>query len=116
VIDEPEALAMQIDMFVKSEKDGAETENILYELLLKFGQPLTTPIENLEVAGTLVHAINKRSMLFVLERFTLDMIEPLKALNPREIVVLDSVFHDSDELKSNFDLQCRDADVRFICI
>ena len=116
VIDGPESLAAQIDIFVKSEKDGAETENILYELLLKLGQPLTIPIEHLEIGGAPVHAINERAMLFVLECFTLDMIEPLIALKPREIVALDSIFHDSDELKSNLDLQCRDADVRFICI
>lgn len=115
-IDGPEALASQVELFIKSEKDGAEAENILYELLLKFGQPLTTSVERLEVAGTPICAINGRAMLFVLDRFTLDMIEPLLALKPREIVALDSVFHSSDELKSNLDLQCRDADVRFICI
>jgi adenine-specific DNA-methyltransferase len=114
-IDGPEALASQVELFIKSEKDGAAVENILYEILLKFGQPLTTPVERLEVAGTPICAINGRAMLFVLDRFTLDMIEPLLALKPREIVALDSVFHGSDELKSNLDLQCRDADVRFIC-
>ena len=116
VIEGEKTLAEQIELFVKSEKDGADTENILYELLLKFGQPLTTSIEHLIIGDTPVYAINKRSMLFVLERFTLEMIEPLMALKPREIVALDSVFHDSDDLKSNLDLQCRDADVRFICI
>jgi len=115
-IDGPEALAAQIEMFIKSQKDGAEKENILYELLLKLGQPPTTPVELLDISGTPIYAINRRCMLFVLERFTFDMIEPLLELKPHEIVALDSVFHDSDELKSNFDLQCRDAEIRFICI
>ena len=44
------------------------------------------------------------------------MIEPLLALKPREVVAIDGVFHDSDELKTNLDLQCRDAEVRFTCI
>lgn len=115
-IDDAETLAAQIEMFIKAEKDGTAVENILYELLLKFGQPLTTAIEKLEIMGKQVFTINGRKMLFVLDSFTVEMIEPLIALKPREIVALDSVFHDSDDLKSNLDLQCRDAEVRFMCI
>ncbi|MGH8426785.1 MAG: site-specific DNA-methyltransferase [Gammaproteobacteria bacterium] len=111
-----EELAEQLQMFVKSEKEGADTESVLYELLLKFGQELITPVEQFEIAGKRVFAIHERGMLFVLEDFTEDMIDPLLALKPREVIALDSVFHDSDELKTNFDLQCHDADVKFICI
>jgi adenine-specific DNA-methyltransferase len=115
-IEDGDALANQIKMFVDSEKSGAQPQDILFELLLKFGQTLTTPIETLEVDGARVFSINDRKILFVLEKFTVDMIAPLLALKPREVVTLDSVFQDSDEAKSNLDLQCRDADVRFICI
>jgi adenine-specific DNA-methyltransferase len=59
-IDTPEQLAEQILMFAKSEKDGAAVEHMLYELLLKFGQELTTPVETLDVAGGKVFAINDR--------------------------------------------------------
>jgi adenine-specific DNA-methyltransferase len=103
-------------MFVNGEKTGAAPEDMLFELLLKFGQPLTVSIERLDVGGASVYAINKRAMVFVLESFTIDMIEPLLALKPREVVAIESVFHDSDELKTNLDLQCRDAEVRFTCI
>ena len=115
-IEDADTLADQIKMFVESEKAGAQPEDILYELLLKLGELLTTSIENLEVNGVPIFAVNERKMLLVLEGFTVDMIEPLLALKPRTIVALDSVFHDSDEQKSNLDLQCRDADVRFTCI
>lgn len=115
-IETPEALEEQIQLFVQSEKDGAHTEDMLYELLLKFGQPLTTAIETLEIEGNRVFGINDRSMLFVLEGFTEEMTAALTALKPREIVAMDSVFHDSDELKSNLDLQCKDAEIRFTCI
>ena len=115
-IEDEATLAAQIELFVKAEKDGTAPGNILYELLLKFGQPLDTPVEKLEIADAPIYGINGSALLFVLERFTLEMIEPLLALKPREIVALDSVFHDSDKLKSNLDLQCRDADVRFTCI
>ena len=115
-IDTPEELAEQIKLFANSEKPGAEVEHMLYELLLKFGQELTTPVEVLGMAGGKVFAIQDRRMLFVLESFTDAMILPLVALKPREIIVIDGVFHDSDPLKTNLDLQCRDAGIKFTCL
>jgi len=115
-VDTTTQLAEQIQLFVKSEKERAETEHILFELLLKFGQQLTEEIETLKFGAFRVFSIHQRKILFVLEGFKEDMVEPLVNLNPYEIVALDSVFHDSDELKSNFDLQCRDAGIKFTCI
>jgi adenine-specific DNA-methyltransferase len=115
-IDTPEQLAEQMQMFAKSEKEGAAVEDMLYELLLKFGQELTTPIEPLEVAGSQVFAIHERKMLFVLESFNKAMIVPLVEMKPREIIAIDGVFNDSDMLKTNLDLQCRDAGIRFTCL
>lgn len=115
-IDTGEQLAEQIQLFAKSEKEGAAVEDMLYELLLKFGQELTTLIETLEVTGGKVFAIHGRQMLFVLESFTLEMIVPLLEMKPREIIAIDGVFNDSDMLKTNLDLQCRDAGIRFTCV
>jgi adenine-specific DNA-methyltransferase len=115
-IETPEQLAEQVGLFVKSEKDGAEVEDILFELLLKLGQEPTEKVETIEIAGVRVFAIRERKMLFVLDGFTEEMIEPLLAIKPREMIALDSAFHDSDELKSNLDLHCRDAGVKFTCI
>ncbi|HUX89891.1 MAG TPA: site-specific DNA-methyltransferase [Gallionellaceae bacterium] len=115
-IDTPEQLAEQMQMFAKSEKDGSVVEHILYELLLKFGQELSTPVETLDVAGGKVFAIHQRKMLFVLDTFTEAMIQPMVDMKPREIIVIDGVFHNSDPLKSNLDLQCRDAGIKFTCI
>jgi adenine-specific DNA-methyltransferase len=115
-IDTPEQLGEQILLFAKSEKQGAQVEDMFYELLLKFGQELTTPIETLEVAGGKIFAIHDRKMLFILESFTEAMIIPLLEMKPREIIVIDGVFNDSDMLKSNLELQCRDAGIRFTCL
>lgn len=116
IIETPEQLTEQIQMFVRSEKNGAAAEDLLYELLLKFGQELTTPIETLDITGRRVFAIRKRKMLFVLEDFEEGMIDALLELQPAEIIALDSVFADSDELKSNLELHCRDAGVKFTCV
>jgi adenine-specific DNA-methyltransferase len=115
-IETPEQLEAQIRLFVNSEKEGADSESILFELLLKFGQELTTRYETLQISGTRVYWISVLNMFFVFEAFIEDMIDPLLSQQPREIVVLDSVFQGSDELKSNLDLHCRDAAVKLTCI
>ena len=60
--------------------------------------------------------MHDRKMIFVLESFTEAMIVPLVVMKPREIIAIDGVFNDSDMLKTNLDLQCRDAGVRFTCL
>jgi adenine-specific DNA-methyltransferase len=115
-IDTAEELGQQIEAFVRSEKEGGKVEDVLYELILRFGQELTVPVESLTVEGNRVFAIRERKMLFVLESFTEPMIDALLKLRPDEIIALDSVFRDSDPLKTNLDLQCRDAGVKFTCI
>ena len=115
-IDTADQLAEQISLFTKAEKDGADVEHMLYELLLKFGQELTTPVEVLEVAGAKVFAIHKRQMLFVLASFNEAMIQPLVDMRPRELIAIDGVFHDSDTLKTNLSLQCHDAGIKFTCL
>lgn len=115
-IDTPEQLAEQMQMFARSEKEGAQVDDMLFELLLKFGQELTTPVETLEIAGGKVFAIHGRQMLFVLDTFAEAMIQPLVDLKPREIIAIDGVFQDSDTLKTNLDLQCRDAGIKFTCL
>ena len=53
-IETAEQLAKQLELFVQSEKEGADVGDILYELLLKAGFPLTTPLERLSIP-TLEH-------------------------------------------------------------
>ena len=60
--------------------------------------------------------IRDRSMLFILDSFTDEMIQPLTEFGPRQIIAIDGVFHDSDMLKTNLDLQCRDAGIKFTCV
>jgi adenine-specific DNA-methyltransferase len=115
-IETAEQLAKQIEMFVQSEKDGADVADLLYELLLKAGHPLTAPLERLDIEGGPVWRVNGGELLIMLESFSFAMIEPLLALGPKEILCLDSVFRGSDELKANLDLQCRDARIRFTCV
>ena len=115
-IQSAEDLKEQIRLFADSTKDGAAVEDMLYELLLKFGQELTTPIETPEVTGTRVFSVDRGGLLFVLDGFDEGMIPPLLERGPREIIALDSLFTGNDQLKSNLELQCRDAGIRLVTV
>jgi adenine-specific DNA-methyltransferase len=115
-IETAEQLAEQMALFTQTEKPGAAVEDMLYELLLKFGQELTTSVKALEVAGVRVFAVKAGSMLFVLEPLQHDMVLRLVALAPREIIAIEGAFQNSDTLKTNLELQCRDAGIRFVCV
>jgi adenine-specific DNA-methyltransferase len=71
-IEDADALAAQLKMFVHGEKPGAAPEDMLFELLLKFGQPLNAAVERLEIGGATIYAINHRAMLFTLEHLTFE--------------------------------------------
>lgn len=115
-IESADELAEQVKLFMNVEKDGADSEAVLYELLLKLGYELTAGVETIELEGHSVHTVDGGRLLMILEGFSESMIEPLIERRPDQIVALDSVFEESDPLKSNLSLQCRDTDIRLVCI
>jgi len=111
--DSPEELEQQIRLFIEADAADADPQAIAQELLLKSGYPLTTRIETEDLAGSPVRSIDNGRLLLVLETFSAEAIEPLMELKPERIIALDRVFNDSDKLKTNLALQCRDAGIRF---
>lgn len=109
-------LAEQIRLFAESTKSGAATEDILHELLLRFGRELTAPVSIEALPGGRVHRVEDGDLLFLLEGVDEAMIPPLIERKPREIVVLDALFEGNDPLRSNLELQCRDAGIRLVAV
>ena len=57
---------------------AAPADDILYELLLKSGFPLTTPVETKTLAGKTVHFVAGGALVICLERsLTLDLIRAI---------------------------------------
>ena len=84
--------------------------------MLKLGYDLTTKIETLTIEGNTVYAIKDKKVLLILKSFTEPMIDPILEIKPNQIVTLDSIFHDSDQLKTNLSLQCNDAQIQLLTI
>jgi adenine-specific DNA-methyltransferase len=104
-----ESLAKQLELHIHHIRNGRTEQDILFELLLKSGFPLTTPVETLLLAGKTVHSVAGGALLICLEReLTLDLIRAMADKKPERVVCLDEGFAlpdrqagGNDQLKAN---------------
>ena len=83
-------------------REGRSSDDLLYELLLKSGFPLTTPVEAAPMAGKTVYAVAGGALFICLEReLTLEAIRAMAAGRPERVVCLDEGFAGNDQLKAN---------------
>jgi adenine-specific DNA-methyltransferase len=92
----------QIDMHVDHLSPASGPEDILYELLLKAGFPLTTKVQLIGLAGKEVFSIQDGGLLICLEKeVTAELIDALADANPLQVICLDEAFKGNDQLKAN---------------
>ncbi|MBI3797664.1 MAG: site-specific DNA-methyltransferase [Deltaproteobacteria bacterium] len=97
-----EGLMKQLELHVDHLREGRTQEDILYEILLKSGFALTTPVEKLTVAGKTVHGVAGGAMIICLEReLTMELIRAMADKKPERVVCLDAGFASNDQLKAN---------------
>lgn len=97
-----ESLAKQLELHIRHIRDDRTEQDLLFELLLKSGFPLTTPIQTLMLEGQPVHSVADGAMLICLEReLTLELIRAMAGKKPERVVCLDEGFAGNDQLKAN---------------
>lgn len=102
VVHEPKALESQLEFHVDHIRDERTPDDILYELLLKSGFPLTTPVEKQTLAGKIVYSVAGGALMICLEReLTLELIRAIAEKKPERVVCLDEGFAGNDQLKAN---------------
>jgi adenine-specific DNA-methyltransferase len=75
---------------------------LLYEILLKSGFSLTTPVEALTLTGKTIHSAAGGALFICLEReLTLELIRAIAEKKPERVVCLDEGFSGNDQLKAN---------------
>mgnify|MGYP001575775590 CR=1 FL=1 len=96
------ALEKQLDLHVDHIREGRTAADLLYEILLKSGFALTTPVETLKLAGKNVHSVAGGVLFICLERaLTLELIRAMAEKKPERVVCLDEGFAGNDQLKAN---------------
>ncbi|MDZ4854524.1 MAG: site-specific DNA-methyltransferase [Nitrospirota bacterium] len=105
-------LEKQLDLHIDHIRDGRTADDLLYEILLKSGFPLTTPVQKLTLPltpalsqgerGKTVYSVAGGVLFICLERdLTLELIRAMAEKKPERVVCLDEGFADNDQLKAN---------------
>jgi adenine-specific DNA-methyltransferase len=95
-------LERQLELHVSHIREERKDREILYEILLKSGYSLTTPIETVALAGKTVYGVAGGQLLICLERkLTLELIRAMAERKPERVVCLDEGFAGNDQLKTN---------------
>ncbi|WP_221364601.1 site-specific DNA-methyltransferase [Clostridium perfringens] len=78
-------------------KEGRTTEDLVYEIMLKYGVDLTMPIEELEILGSKVYSVGCGYLMICLEdNISLDLIEAIGNKKPNRVVLADKGLTTSD--------------------
>jgi adenine-specific DNA-methyltransferase len=95
-------LGRQLELHVDHIRDGRTAQDLLYEILLKSGFPLTTPVETLTLAGKKVQSVASGALFICLERaLNLEVVRAMAEQKPERVVCLDEGFAGNDQLKAN---------------
>jgi len=112
-IENEEDLKRQMEAFVDPVRKGADADNMAWEILLKSGYDLTTPLERTDIAGVPVYKIANGEQILILESLSQKAIDEIIKQKPGRVVCLDRLFNGNDQLKTNTALQMKDAGVEF---
>lgn len=97
-----EDLAKQLELHVDHVKNERTADDILYEILLKSGFPLTTKVETQKYGKQIVYSIAGGMLLVCLEdNLTLELIKYIAEQKPERVICLDQGFANNDQLKAN---------------
>jgi adenine-specific DNA-methyltransferase len=114
ILESEEDLEKQMSLFITPQRATAQTENILWELLIKNGVPLTEKIQQVEVGeGAIVYHTSDKRFAFILDKYTPEVQGKVLALKPRTVICLDSLFQNQDMVKTNAQLKFEDNDITF---
>ncbi len=99
---DPKALLKQLELHIDHVIGGRTDEDILHEILLKSGFPLTSPVEKITLADKTVYSVASGALMICLDRkLTLELIRAMADRKPERVVCLDEGFTGNDQLKAN---------------
>lgn len=107
-----EELLNQLELLEVPVRKEAQEENMLFELLLKAGFPLTTHTEKREVDSSYYYLVDEE-LAVVLSHLGATIVEDILQAAPRQVICLDSLFAGDDAFKTNTQLQFKEAGIAF---
>ena len=103
-----EDLAERVVLHADNLFEGADEEAVLYEIMLKAGWPLTSPVEKRELGGQTVYDVEEgRLFICLADPISEDCIHAMRDEKPQEVICLDHAFRGNDELLTNTNLEMK---------
>jgi adenine-specific DNA-methyltransferase len=97
-----QTLEHQLELHIDHIRPDRTADDLLYEVLLKSGFPLTTPVEKVTFADKTAFSVASGALFICLERtLTLELIRAMAEAQPERVVCLDEGFAGNDQLKAN---------------
>jgi len=104
---DPETANLEQNLFDLKDniKEGRTKEDLLYEILLKIGIPLTTPVEEVNIQGKTIYNVGSGAVLLCLEdKIDLNLVNEIIKLKPKDfdskVIFKETGFLD-DSVKTN---------------
>lgn len=111
---EPAELAKQWQLSADNVKADASETALLYELLLKSGQPLHARVTTRDAGGVTVHLLDEGRILLCLARvLTREQLRTMADWKPQSVLCLDIAFQGNDALKVNAQLEFQSHGIQF---
>ncbi|MBD5154245.1 MAG: site-specific DNA-methyltransferase [Oscillibacter sp.] len=97
-------------------KPDRSEDDLVYEILLKMGYPLTADVTALDVDGLTVYTVEQNSMLICLQPgVTAELVEKMAALEPQKIVLAETAFVDNSVMSNaHYLLENRGIELKII--
>lgn len=112
-ISSPEELAKQVELFGSSILPDSLDRNMLWELLLKSGIPLSTKISEWKQEGKTVYYSTSYKLAISFSEIDNAVLDFLIQLKPNQFICLDRSFKNEDSKKTNVHLKLEDNGITF---
>jgi len=109
-----EALEEQLSLSVDHLRHDRTDVEVLFEIILKSGFPLSVNVEHENIESKRVYSVSDGAFLICLERnLTLDLLRAIASRNPERVTFLDEGFAGNDQLKTNAVQTFKSKDIVF---
>ena len=98
----PEVIEQALFDHVNHVNERASQKDLLFEILIKSGFPLSERFEQLTLANKTVYALAEGALLVCLDdEVSKDLMDAVVEANPQQFICLDAAFDGNDQLKAN---------------
>jgi len=108
VIENEKDLINQIELFKTPQKENIKEYNILWELMIKTGIRLDTPVLEKVIDGSTIYYFEAHKYCFCFSQISDKVLKEIVSMKPSQLICLDSSFNNEDCIKTNIQLKLQD--------